>query len=215
MTGPNPHEKYPIPGNTNVQFIKNTISKPNIIVGEYSYYDAINGEAFEDQVLYHYEVLGTKLVIGKFCSIAPEVRFMMGGGNHRMDGSTYPFNIFGSGWEKFTPSLEELPLKGDTIVGNDVWIGRRATIMPGVRIGDGAIISAEAVVVKDVEPYTIVGGNPAREIRKRFTTEVIQELLAIQWWDKDIELINQYIDAIVSGDMERLRTMNNESEEDK
>ncbi|KEQ21951.1 streptogramin A O-acetyltransferase Vat(I) [Paenibacillus tyrfis] len=207
MIGPNPNEKYPVPGNTNVQFIRNTITKPNIIVGDYSYYDAVNGESFEDQVLYHYEVIGTKLIIGKFCSIAPEVRFMMDGGNHRMDGSTFPFNIFGNGWEKHTPSLEQLPIKGDTIVGNDVWIGRRATIMPGVRIGDGAIIAAEAVVVKDVEPYTIVGGNPAREIRKRFSPEVIQELLDIKWWDSDIELISQYIGSIVSGDMDTLRKM--------
>ncbi|WP_088834527.1 streptogramin A O-acetyltransferase Vat(I) [Paenibacillus tyrfis] len=207
MIGPNPNEKYPVPGNTNVQFIRNTITKPNIIVGDYSYYDAVNGESFEDQVLYHYEVIGTKLIIGKFCSIAPEVRFMMDGGNHRMDGSTFPFNIFGNGWEKHTPSLEQLPIKGDTIVGNDVWIGRRATIMPGVRIDDGAIIAAEAVVVKDVEPYTIVGGNPAREIRKRFSPEVIQELLDIKWWDSDIELISRYIGAIVSGDMDTLRKM--------
>ncbi|MCJ8012472.1 streptogramin A O-acetyltransferase Vat(I) [Paenibacillus sp. KQZ6P-2] len=211
MTGPNPNAKYPLPGNTNVQFIKNTITKANIIAGEYSYYDALNGESFEDQVLYHYEVIGTKLIIGKFCSIAPETRFMMDGGNHRMDGSTFPFNIFGHGWEKHTPTLEQLPIKGDTIVGNDVWIGRRATIMPGVYIGDGAIISAEAVVVKDVEPYTIVGGNPAREIRKRFSPEVIEELLDIKWWDFDIKVIEQYIDAIVSGDMVKLRKIKQHS----
>jgi len=207
MLGPNPNSKYPIPGNMNVQFIRNTITKSNIIVGDYSYYNALNGESFEDQVLYHYEVIGTKLVIGKFCSIAPEVRFMMDGGNHRMDGSTYPFNIFGNGWERHTPSLDQLPIKGDTVVGNDVWIGRRATIMPGVRIGDGAIISAEAVVVKDVDPYTVVGGNPAREINQRYPEEIIQELLAIRWWDFDIDLISPYIDAIVSGDMVTLRKM--------
>lgn len=207
MLGPNPNEKYPIPGNRNLQFIKKTITKPNIMVGDYSYYDALNGGPFEDQVLYHYEVIGTKLIIGKFCSIAPEVRFLMDGGNHRMDGSTFPFNIFGHGWEKYTPSLNQLSIKGDTVVGNDVWIGRRATIMPGVRIGDGAIVSAEAVVVKDVEPYTIVGGNPAREIKQRYSQEAIQELLEIKWWDFDIDLINQYIGAIVSGDMETLKGM--------
>ncbi|WP_044639852.1 streptogramin A O-acetyltransferase Vat(I) [Risungbinella massiliensis] len=207
MIGPDPNDKYPIPGNSNLQFIKNMITKPNIIVGDYSYYDALNGESFEDQVLYHYEIIGTKLIIGKFCSIAPEVRFLMDGGNHRMDGSTFPFNIFGNGWEVHTPSLKDLPIKGDSIVGNDVWIGRRATIMPGVRIGDGAIIGAEAVVVKDVEPYTIVGGNPAREIQKRFSPEIIQELLDIQWWDAEIELINLYIGAIVSGDINTLRKM--------
>jgi len=207
MTGPNPNERYPIPGDKNLQFIKNTITKPNIIAGDYSYYYALNGESFEDQVLYHYEFIGTKLRIGKFCSIASEARFMMDGGNHRMDGSTFPFNIFGNGWETFTPSLDQLPIKGDTVIGNDVWIGRRATIMPGVRIGDGAIIAAEAVVAKDVEPYTIVGGNPAREIRKRYSTEVIQELLEIRWWDCEIEVINQYMGAIVSGDMDMLRKM--------
>lgn len=211
MLGPNPNSRYPIPGDMNVQFIRNTITKSNIIVGDYSYYNALNGESFEDQVLYHYEVIGTKLVIGKFCSIAPEVRFMMDGGNHRMDGSTYPFNIFGNGWERHTPSLDQLPIKGDTVVGNDVWIGRRATIMPGVRIGDGAIISAEAVVVKDVDPYTVVGGNPAREIKQRYPKETIQELLEIRWWDFDINLISQYIDAIVSGDMVTLRKMKQRS----
>lgn len=211
MIGPNPNSKYPIPGDMNVQFIRNTITKPNIIVGEYSYYNALNGESFEDQVLYHYEVIGTKLVIGKFCSIAPEVRFIMDGGNHRMDGSTYPFNIFGNGWERHTPSLDQLPIKGDTVVGNDVWIGRRATIMPGVRIGDGAIISAEAVVVKDVDPYTVVGGNPAREIKQRYPKEIIQELLEMRWWDFDIDLISQYLGAIVSGDMVTLRKMKQRS----
>lgn len=211
MLGPNPNLKYPIPGNMNVQFIRNMITKPNIIVGDYSYYNALNGESFEDQVLYHYEVIGTKLVIGKFCSIAPEVRFMMDGGNHRMDGSTYPFNIFGNGWERHTPSLDQLPIKGDTVVGNDVWIGRRVTIMPGVRIGDGAIISAEAVVVKDVDPYTVVGGNPAREIKQRYPKEIIQELLEIKWWDCDIDLISQYLGAIVSGDMVTLRKIKQRS----
>ncbi|MEK4358443.1 streptogramin A O-acetyltransferase Vat(I) [Paenibacillus sp. FSL M7-1455] len=207
MTGPNPGEKYPIPGNRQVQFIKNMITKPNIVAGDYSYYDSANGESFEDQVLYHYEVIGTKLIIGKFCSIAPETRFMMDGGNHRMDGSTYPFNIFGHGWEKHTPTLEQLRIKGDTVVGNDVWIGRRATIMPGVRIGDGAVISAEAVVTKDVAPYTIVGGNPAKEIRQRFAPEIIEELLDLRWWDFDITVIQEYMGAIVSGDIGAMRTM--------
>lgn len=207
MTGPNPSEKYPIPGYRNVQFIKNTITKPNIIAGDYSYYDSANGESFEDQVLYHYEVIGTKLIIGKFCSIAPETRFMMDGGNHRMDGSTYPFNLFGHGWEQYAPTLEQLRIKGDTIVGNDVWIGRRATIMPGVRIGDGAVIGAEAVVTNEVAPYTIVGGNPAKEIRKRFSPEIIEELLDLRWWDLEIAVIQKFMGAIVSGDIETMRTM--------
>lgn len=207
MLGPNPNHKYPIPNNRNVQFIKNTITKPNIFVGEYSYYDAKNGEMFEEQVLYHYEAVGTKLVIGKFCSIAAETTFIMDGGNHRMDGSTYPFSIFAHGWEAYMPTVEQLSIKGDTIVGNDVWIGRGATIMPGVTIGDGAIIGARAVVVKEVQPYTIVGGNPAKEIRQRFSSEVIDELLKIRWWDAETDLINLYMGAIVSGDLGKLLEM--------
>lgn len=110
--GPNPTDKYPIKGNNVVQFIKNTTTRPNIIVGDYSYYDARNGESFEDQVLYHYEFFGDRLVIGEFCAIAPGVTFIMNGANHRMDGfSTYPFNIFGEGWEKHTPTLNQLPFK--------------------------------------------------------------------------------------------------------
>ncbi|CAH1192460.1 Virginiamycin A acetyltransferase [Paenibacillus auburnensis] len=207
MLGPNPNDKYPIPGNRNVQFIKNTINKPNIVAGEYSYYDAKDGELFEEQVLYHYEAIGTKLLIGKFCSIAAETTFIMGGGNHRMDGSTYPFNIFANGWEAYVPTLEQLSIKGDTVIGNDVWIGRGATIMPGVSIGDGAIIGARAVVVKDVRPYTIVGGNPAKEIRQRYSSEVVDELLKIRWWDTKMELINSYMGAIISGNLGELLEM--------
>src|SRR6478752_2052189 len=118
--GPDPTDKYPIKGNGVVQFIKNTITRPNIIVGDYSYYDARKGESFEDQVLYHYEFFGDRLVIGKFCALAPGVTFIMNGANHRMDGfSAYPFNIFGQGWEKHTPTLDQLPFKGDTIIGGN------------------------------------------------------------------------------------------------
>ena len=203
---PNPNVKFPIEGNKSVHFIKNTITKPNIIVGDYSYYDSKNGETFEDQVLYHYEFFGDRLVMGKFCCIAPGVTFIMNGANHRMDGfSAYPFNIFGHGWEKYTPALSDLPFKGDTIIGNDVWLGMDVTIMPGVKIGDGAIVAAKSVVTKDVLPYTIVGGNPATGIKKRFSNDVISELLEIKWWNLDIKVISNNIDVIVSGDMETLR----------
>ncbi|MBN3527228.1 Vat family streptogramin A O-acetyltransferase [Paenibacillus apiarius] len=208
MRGPNPNQKHPIEGYQGVQFIKNTITRPNITVGDYSYYDSRNGETFEEQVLYHYEIFGDKLVIGKFCSIAPGVTFIMNGANHKMDGfSSYPFNIFGHGWEKFTPAIAELPFKGDTAIGNDVWIGMDATIMPGVTIGDGAIIAAKAVVVKDVQPYTVVGGNPAKEIKQRFPDGIIAELLDIKWWDWDIERISSHIDIIVHGDIHALRNV--------
>ncbi|MDM5188872.1 Vat family streptogramin A O-acetyltransferase [Bacillus sp. DX4.1] len=203
---PNPNVKYPIEGNKSVHFIKNTITKPNIIVGNYSYYDSKHGETFENQVLYHYEVIGNRFIMGKFCCVAPGVTFIMNGANYRMDGFTaYPFNIFGHGWEKYTPSLSDLPLKGDTIIGNDVWIGMDATIMPGITIGDGAIIAANSVITKDVPPYTIVGGNPAIEIKKRFPDDVINELLEIKWWDFDIKTISASIDIIVSGDIGALR----------
>ncbi|WP_096186408.1 Vat family streptogramin A O-acetyltransferase [Evansella halocellulosilytica] len=203
--GPNPDTVHPIKGNKHVQFIKPSITKSNIIVGDYSYYDSQDGESFEEQVLYHYEAIGDKLIIGMFCSIGPGTTFIMNGANHRMDGSTYPFNLFGNGWERYTPTLEELPYKGNTEVGNDVWIGKDVTIMPGIRIGDGAIIAAKSVVVKDVEPYTVVGGNPSHFIKKRFTEEKINDLIKIQWWDWDIELINEHIHSILNGDVEKLK----------
>lgn len=208
--GPNPTDKYPIKGNNIVQFIKNTTTRPNIIVGDYSYYDARNGESFEDQVLYHYDFFGDRLVIGKFCAIAPGVTFIMNGANHRMDGiSTYPFNIFGEGWEKHTPMLNQLPFKGDTIIGNDVWVGMDTVIMPGINIGDGAIVAAKSVITKDVEPYTIVGGNPAQKIKERFPEQIINKLLEIQWWDLNIEIISDHIDVIVNGEIEKLEKLKN------
>lgn len=205
IQGPDPKEIYPIKGNKNVQFIKPSLTGVNIEAGEYSYYDSKGGESFEGQVLYHYELLGDRLIIGKFCSIGPGATFIMNGANHRMDGSTYPFNIFGNGWEKHTPALDMLPLKGDTVVGNDVWIGMDAMIMPGVTIGDGAIIGAGSIVAKDVEPYTVVGGNPTRQIKKRFPESEIKELLQIRWWDLDMQVINDHMDAILSLDMDVLR----------
>ncbi|WP_080874464.1 Vat family streptogramin A O-acetyltransferase [Oceanobacillus timonensis] len=203
--GPNPNKRYPIDGNKNVQFIKPSLTKANIVVGDYTYYDSKNGEHFETQVHYHYDIIGDRLIIGKFCSIGPGVTFMMNGANHRMDGSTYPFNILGNGWEKHTPSLDMLPLKGDTVIGNDVWIGLDALIMPGVKIGDGAVIGAKSVVTKDVEPFMIVGGNPAKQIKKRFSESKINELLKVQWWNLDNQVVSDNIDAILSYDMEVLR----------
>lgn len=145
-------------------FIKNVISRPNIIVGDYTYYDDINGaENFENHVTHHYEFLGDKLIIGKFCAIAKGIEFVMNGANHRMKSvTTYPFSIMGCGWEKCTPPLNDLPFKGDTVIGNDVWIGQNVTVMPGIHIGDGAIIAANSVVTKDIPAYHIAGGNPCR-----------------------------------------------------
>ncbi|MEO2224497.1 Vat family streptogramin A O-acetyltransferase [Priestia megaterium] len=208
--GPDPTDKYPIKGNDVVQFIKNTITRPNIIVGDYSYYDARRRESFEDQVLYHYEFFGDRLVIGKFCALAPGVKFIMNGANHRMDGfSDYPFNIFGNGWEKHTPTLDQLPFKGDTIIGNDVWIGMDTIIMPGINIGDGSIVAAKSVITKDVEPYTIVGGNPAQKIKKCFPEQIINKLLEIKWWNLTIDIISDHIDVIVNGNIEKLEKLKN------
>jgi virginiamycin A acetyltransferase len=210
MLGPDPNTRYPITGNYQVQFIKNATNNPHIIAGDYSYFVTQDRKSFDEQVVHHYEFLGDKLVIGKFCSFAEGVTFVMNGVNHRMDGSTYPFNIFGNGWEKFTPSLDELPLKGDTTIGNDVWIGQHATIMPGITIGDGAIIAAQSVVTKHVSPYTIVGGNPAKLIRTRFSKEDIAELLSIQWWNWDIAFISLHIDVITRGDIQALKELNSQ-----
>jgi virginiamycin A acetyltransferase len=200
MNGPSPSEIHPMKGFPQVCFIKNTVTNPQIIIGDYSYYDDPNGsENFERNVLYLYPFMGDKLIIGKFCAIAREVKFIMNGANHKLDGiSTYPFSIFSNGWERVTPKIEDLPFKGDTIVGNDVWIGYDSLIMPGVTIGDGAIIAARSVVVNDVAPYTIVGGNPARAIKTRFSEEKISMLLDIKWWDWDIEKISRNLEIITS-----------------
>lgn len=207
MNGPNPFDPHPLPGFAQVCFIKSTVTNPNILIGDYTYYDDPDGaENFERNVLYHFPFIGDKLVIGKFCALARGVKFIMNGANHKTSGiSTYPFYIFGNGWEKASPAPGDLPYKGDTVVGNDVWIGYDALIMPGVTIGDGAIISSRSVVVSDVPAYTIVGGNPARAIRQRFAPEAIAALLSIAWWDWPIEKITRHLDKIVAGEVSALQ----------
>ena len=189
--GPNPNEIFPNPKIPSLCFIKNVIKNPNIIVGEYTYYDDINGaENFESHVTHHYDFIGDKLIIGKFCAIAKGIEFIMNGANHRINSiTTYPFNIMGNGWEKSAPSLTDLKLKGDTIVGNDVWIGQNVTVMPAVHIGDGAIIGANSVVAKDIPPYSVAVGNPCEVKRKRFDEDLIEYLLQIKWWDWNSEKI--------------------------
>ena len=195
-----------MPGFPQICFIQNTVSNPNISIGDYTYYDdPEDSENFERNVLYHFPFVGDKLMIGKFCAIARGVKFVMNGGTHRMSGfSTYPFEIFGQGWERVASKTDDSAYKGDTIIGNDVWIGYEAVIMPGVQIGDGAIVAAKAIVTKDVLPYTIVGGNPAKQIRQRFPDEIIQHLLEIAWWNWDIEKITRNLEAIVNADIEAL-----------
>jgi virginiamycin A acetyltransferase len=207
MQGPNPNEKYPMRGFPQVVYLKNFITHPNIIVGDYTYYDDPDGpEKFEaSNVLYHYPFMGDKLVIGKYCAIAKGARFIMNGANHKISGfSTYPFSIFGNGWEKVMPRPGDLPSKGDTIIMNDVWIGFEALIMPGVKIGNGAIIASGSVVTKNVDSYTIVGGNPAVVIRKRFSDDIIDKLEKIQWWNWNSEKVTDKLDSIVNADIEKL-----------
>jgi virginiamycin A acetyltransferase len=205
MPGPSPTTRYPIRGVQRTGFLKNFITRPNIEVGEYTYYDDPNGvERFEDNVLYHFDFVGDRLVIGRFCSIAAETRFIMNGGNHATDWfSTFPFPVFGNGWEAAAP--EHWPYRGDTVVGHDVWIGYGATFMPGVTIGNGAIIATKSVVTKDVEPFAIVGGNPAELIRYRFDEATRIALEEIAWWDWDAEKITRNVRAICSGDLPALR----------
>ena len=207
MNGPSPLSKHPMVGFPQVCFIKNTVTNPNIIVGDYTYYDdPEDSENFERNVLYHFPFIGDRLVIGKFCAIARGAKFIMNGANHKVSGiSTYPFYIFGNGWEKVMPQPGDLPYKGDTVIGNDVWIGYDCLIMPGVKIGNGAIISSRSVVVSDVPPYTVIGGNPAKAIKERFPAEVVQALEEIAWWDWPIEKISRHLAAIVSADVEALR----------
>ena len=207
--GPDPNAVYPNENIKSVCYIKNVITRPNIIVGDYTYYDDPNGpEKFEEHVTHHYEFLGDKLIIGKFCAIARGIEFVMNGANHRMCSvTTYPFNIMGNGWEIATPSLSDLPFKGDTVIGNDVWIGQNVTVMPGVHIGDGAVIAANAVVAKDVPPYHIAGGNPCKIIKKRFSDELIEYLLELKWWDWPPEKIFRNLDALCSSDLERIKAI--------
>ncbi len=206
MNGPDPKNPHPMNGFPQVCFIKNTVSNPNIIVGDYTYYDdPEDSENFERNVLYHFPFIGDKLIIGKFCALARGTKFIMNGANHKISGiSTYPFQIFGNGWEKVTPEPGDLPYKGDTVVGNDVWMGYDVLVMPGVTIGDGAIISSRSVVVGDVPAYSVVGGNPAKVLKHRFPAEVSERLLTIAWWDWPIEKITRNLQVIVSGDIEAL-----------
>lgn len=207
MKGPNPDSIYPNENIKQVCFVKNVIKNPNIIVGDYTYYDDKDGaENFEEHVTHHYDFIGDKLIIGKFCAIGRGVEFVMNGANHKMNSvTTYPFNIMGNGWEKVPLSLDDLPIKGDTIVGNDVWIGQNVTIMPGVTIGDGAIIAANSTVSKDVPPYHIAGGNPLRILKKRFDDELIEYLLKLQWWNWSAEKITANLEILFSSDLDRIK----------
>ena len=199
---PDPTVIHPIPGYDKEIYVKPTIKNPNIIVGDFTY---IADSEFESHVTHHYDWIGDKLIIGKFCQIATGVEFIMNGANHQMNSvTTFPFFTL-EGWDMNPPAKSDLPLKGDTVIGNDVWIGQNAVILPGVHIGDGAIIGANSVVGSDVEAYSIVVGNPARLLRKRFDDELINLLNKFKWWDKSIEEINKLIPILTNSDLEKVR----------
>ena len=199
---PNSNSAHHITRYENEIYIKPTIKNPNIIVGDFSY---IADSDFESHVTHLYEWNGDKLLIGKFCQIASGVEFMMNGANHQMNAiSTFPFYTL-EGWDMNPPAITDLPIKGDTVIGNDVWIGQNATILPGVHIGDGAIIGANSVVGSDVEPYTIVAGNPAKKLRKRFDDALIELLLRFKWWDKSIDEINTLIPLLTCSKLDKVK----------
>ena len=199
---PNPNVIHPIPGYNKEIYVKPTIKNPNIIVGDFTY---IADSEFESHVTYHYEWNEDKLIIGKFCQIAAGIEFIMNGANHKMNAvTTFPFYTL-EGWNMKPPIPSDLPLKGDTIIGNDVWIGQNAVILPGVNIGDGAIIGANSIVGSNIDPYTIVIGNPSRLLRKRFDDEMIDILLKFKWWDKSIDKINELIPILTCSDLEKVK----------
>ena len=207
---PNPNDKHPNLNLPIITYIKNAIDNPNIIAGDYSYYYGEDeNDEFKNHITHHYDFIGDKLIIGKFCSIAKGVEFIMNGANHRMNCiSTYPFYIMGGDWgSALKPHSDELPLKGDTVIGNDVWIGQNVTILPGVHIGDGAIIGANSVVAKDIPAYAIAVGNPCSVKKMRFSDHEIEILEEVKWWDWDIEKIEANHKIIDSNDIEALKNI--------
>jgi virginiamycin A acetyltransferase len=199
---PDPDVIFPVPNIKTVTYIKPTIKNKNIIVGDFTYISDID---FESHVTHFYDFYDDKLIIGKFCQIASGVEFIMNGANHQMKCvSTFPFYIFEK-WNEDVPSLDKMPLKGDTVIGNDVWIGQNSTILPGIKIGDGAIIGTKSVVGSNIEPYSIAAGNPAKIIRKRFDAELIELMLKFKWWDLPIEEINGLIPLLHNNDLEYVK----------
>ena len=201
---------YPRTGVKQTVYLKNVITDPSITVGDYTMYnDFVNDPVgFErNNVLYHYPINRDRLIIGKFCSIACGAKFLFNSANHTLSSlSTYPFPLFFEEW-----GLEKRNVaaswdnKGDIVIGNDVWIGYEAVIMAGVTIGDGAIIGARAVVTKDVPPYMVAGGIPAKPIKKRYPEETIAALSELKWWDWPEERIAQNLHAIQAGKLNELR----------
>ena len=206
---PDPNVIFPNEYGTSC-FVKNVVHAPNIEIGDYTYYDDdTDPPGFErNNVLFNYPEFGDRLIIGKFCALAQGTTFIMGPANHRTgSASTYPFNVFGVAWTEATPDhMSQLPRKGDTVVGNDVWLGRECVVMPGVKIGDGAIVAAYSVVTRDVAPYTVAGGNPARFIKNRFDEELTGLLLRLKWWELPPEELVAWLPILCGENLENLRS---------
>ena len=203
---------YPRTGDKQTIYLNAVIKDPQIEVGDYTIYNDFVADPLlfeKNNVLYHYPIHREKLIIGKFCSIACGTKFLFNCANHTLKSlSTYTFPLFYEEWELEKSNITTAwDNKGDIVIGNDVWIGYEAVIMAGVHIGDGAIIAARAVVTKDVPPYTIVGGTPAKEIRKRFDAEVIEQLLIQKWWDWSTDKIHQCLPYIAEGKLDELLAM--------
>lgn len=204
---PSPDQVHPLKATDRVVFLKTVVSGDNIKVGDYTYYDDPHapGKFQEKNVLYHLDFVGDRLEIGRFCALASGTTFIMNGANHRLDGpSTFPFPIFGGAWAEHMDLLGGLPTKGDTIVGHDVWFGYQSTIMPGVKIGHGSIIASKSVVTKDVPPFAVVAGNPAKVVSMRFDEKTVDRLLAVAWWHWPIEHVTSHVRAIMAGDIAAL-----------
>lgn len=206
---------YPRTGDQQTVYLNAVIKDPQIEVGDYTIYNDFIADPLlfeKNNVLYHYPIHREKLIIGKFCSIACGTKFLFNCANHSLKSlSTYTFPLFYEEWELEKSNITTAwDNKGNIVIGNDVWIGYEAVIMAGVHIGDGAIIAARAVVTKDVPPYTIVGGTPAKEIRKRFDAEVIQQLLLLKWWNWSTDKIRKCLPYIMEGKMNELLTRNEE-----
>lgn len=209
---PNADKIYPRTNDSTICYLKNIITNPNIIVGDFTFYNDYvhDPKDFEkNNVLYHYPYVNhDRLIIGKFCSIACGAKFLFNSANHTLNSlSTFPFPIFTEEWDESMPVTDAWDNKGDIVIGNDVWIGYEAVIMAGVNIGDGAIIGTRAVVTRDVPPYTIVGGLPAKKIRSRFDDETIELLQQLKWWDWDPAKINRNLNAIRKADIEALKKL--------
>lgn len=203
---------YPRTGDTQTVYLKSVVKRPTIEVGDYTIYNDFANDPLDfekNNVLYHYPINHDRLIIGKFCSIACGAKFVFNSANHTLKSlSTYTFPLFFEEWDLQKSDVATAwDNKGNIIIGNDVWIGYDAVIMAGVKIGDGAIIGTRAVVTKDVEPYSIVGGVPAKEIRKRFAPDVIEKLKSLQWWNWPEDKIQKSLTAIQSGNIDALERM--------